>query len=103
LNFFADKNKKTESLVVREGDKPFLVLTLSDANLLKKVKFFASWQGTIAVEMVGEKLWVKPNQPLKTGRTRYSCTAYTGEKGRFYWYTQQWLATDKQSNWTYRD
>src|SRR5690606_2126353 len=103
VEFFVDKNKKIESSVVREGEQPFLVLTLNDASLLKNINCFATGQGAITTEIVDEKLWVNPNQPLKPGRIRYNCTAYTGEKGRFYWYTQQWLVTDKKGEWTYRD
>lgn len=103
LEFYSERKKKTESLIVRAGEKPFLVLTLSDESLLKKVNCFASGQGAIATEIIDNKIWVQPNKSLSAGRTRYNCTAYTGEKGRFYWYTQQWLVTDKQGNWTYRD
>ena len=95
--------QKQENLIVREGEKPWLVLTLSDDSLLKKINCFATGQGAITTAVIDNKLWVQPNKPLGTGRTRYNCTAYAGEKGRFYWFTQQWLATDKQGNWTYRD
>lgn len=103
VSFFANKNDKLDSLVVRAGDKPWLVLTLNDASLLKKINCFATGQGPITVEVIDQQLWVQAKQPLNAGRTRYNCTAYTGEKGRFYWYTQQWLATDKNGKWTYQD
>jgi biofilm PGA synthesis lipoprotein PgaB len=103
VEFFFDKNQKTESLVVREGEKPYLVLTVNDISLLKKINCFATGQGAITTEVIGEQLWVQARQPLTTGRTRYNCTAYAGERGRFYWYTQQWLATNAKGMWTYRD
>lgn len=103
VEFYGDNKQKQENLIVREGEKPWLVLTLSDESLLKKINCFATGQGAITSAVIDNKLWVQPNKPLGTGRTRYNCTAYAGEKGRFYWYTQQWLATDKQGNWTYRD
>lgn len=103
VEFYGDNKQKQENLIVREGEKPWLVLTLSDDSLLKKINCFATGQGAITTAVIDNKLWVQPNKPLGTGRTRYNCTAYAGEKGRFYWYTQQWLATDKQGNWTYRD
>src|SRR5690606_848645 len=59
VEFFSEKNKKTGSLVVREGEQPFLVLTLNDASLLKKINCFATGQGAITTEIVDEKLWVK--------------------------------------------
>jgi biofilm PGA synthesis lipoprotein PgaB len=103
VEFYGDNKQKQENLIVREGEKTWLVLTLSDDSLLKKINCFATGQGAITTAVIDNKLWVQPNKPLGTGRTRYNCTAYAGEKGRFYWYTQQWLATDKQGNWTYRD
>ncbi len=103
VSFFANKQKELESLTVRAGDKPWLVLKLSDTSLLKKINCFATGQGPIRVEVIDQQVWVQAKQPLNTGRTRYNCTAYSGEKGRFYWYTQQWLATDKKGDWTYKD
>ncbi|OZY86743.1 polysaccharide deacetylase [Cellvibrio mixtus] len=103
VEFYGDNKQKQENLIVREGAKPWLALTLSDDSLLKKINCFATGQGAITTAVIDNKLWVQPNKPLGAGRTRYNCTAYAGEKGRFYWYTQQWLATDKQGNWTYRD
>ncbi len=103
VSFFANKQDELENLTVRAGDRPWLVLKLSDASLLKKINCFATGQGPITVEVIDQQVWVQAKQPLSTGRTRYNCTAYSGEKGRFYWYTQQWLATDKNGNWTYKD
>lgn len=34
---------------------------------------------------------VEPQQDLGAGRSRYNCTAPSGEKGRFYWFSQPWL------------
>ena len=103
VTFYSDKNTKQKNLIVKAGDKPWLVLELEDAALLKKINCFATGQGAITTEIIDNKLWAQAKQPLKPGRTRYNCTAYAGEKGRFYWYTQQWLVTDKKGEWTYGD
>jgi biofilm PGA synthesis lipoprotein PgaB len=103
VEFYAGKTKALDNLIVREGEKPWLVLTLDDPALLKKVNCFATGQGAIPVEVIDNKLWAQAKNALSPGRTRYNCTAYTGEKGRFYWYTQQWLVTDKNGGWTYKD
>ncbi len=34
---------------------------------------------------------VRPQQDLAAGRSRYNCTAPSSEKGRFYWFSQQWV------------
>lgn len=101
--FYETKSSKLNNVVVRAGDKPWLVLALTNQDLLKKINCFATGQGAITVEVIDQHLWVQAHEPLKPGRTRYNCTAYAGEKGRFYWYTQQWLVTDKKGEWTYKD
>lgn len=103
LDFYRDKNTVQKNLVVGAGAQPWLVLTLEDESLLKKINCFATGQGAIRVEVVGKQLWAQAKQPLKPGRVRYNCTAYAGEKGRFFWYTQQWLVTDKNGGWSYGD
>lgn len=102
-NFYRDKNARLDNLIVKEGDKPWLVLELADEKLLKKVTCFATGQSAITTEIIGKQLWIQAKQPLKQGRMRYNCTAMSEQKGRFYWFTQQWLATDKKGEWGYRD
>lgn len=102
-SFYRDKSTRLNNLIVKEGDKPWLVLELTDEKLLKKINCFATGQGAITVEIIGKQLWVQAKQPLKQGRMRYNCTAMSEQKGRFYWFTQQWLATDKKGEWTYQD
>lgn len=101
VTFYRDKTTRQKNLIAKAGDKPWLVLELEDANLLKKINCFATGQGAITTEIIDNKLWVQAKQPLQPGRTRYNCTAYAGEKDRFFWYTQQWLVTDKNGEWSY--
>lgn len=103
VTFYSDKKTQQENLIVKAGATPWLVLELEDSSLLKKINCFATGQGAITTEVIDNKLWAQAKQPLNPGRTRYNCTAYTGEKGRFFWYTQQWLVTDKNGEWTYED
>ena len=103
LEFYADKQHVMDNLIVKQGDNPYLVLTVSDKNLLTKIHCFATGQGAIYGEIINDQLWVRAKQPLIQGRTRYNCTAPRTEKKRFYWYTQQWLATDEKGAWTYDD
>ena len=103
IQFYADKKTPRNNLIVAEGSKPWLVMELTDAQLLKKVNCFATGQGAIKTEVVDGQLWVQAAQPLKQGRTRYNCTALSNQRGRFYWYTQQWLVTNKKGDWTYKD
>jgi hypothetical protein len=103
VEFFADKQHKMNDLIVKAGDKPYLVLSLSDNSLLNKMHCFSSNEGAINTEVFDGKLWVQSKQTFPQGRTKFNCTAASNERGRFYWYTQLWLVTDKNGNWTYQD
>lgn len=103
VEFYADKQHKMDDLIVKAGDKPYLVLTLSDNSLLAKVNCFSSNEGAINTQVIDGKLWVQSKQAFPQGRTKFNCTAASKERGRFYWYTQLWLVTDKNGNWTYQD
>ncbi len=103
IQFFSDKQHEINNLIVKQGDQPYLVLTTSDKSLLNKINCFATGQGSASSEIIDGKLWVRAKQPLPQGRTRYNCTATSSEKGRFYWYTQQWQATDRSGAWIYQD
>lgn len=101
IQFFADKKHEINNLIVKQGDRPYLVLDIKDKNLINKIHCFATGQGAASSEIIDGKLWVQAKQPLSQGRTRYNCTAASSGKGRFYWYTQQWLATDGNGVWNY--
>jgi len=102
-HFYRDKHTRLDNLIVKEGENPWLVLELADETLLAKINCFATGQGKITTEVMGGQLWVQTTQSLKQGRTRFNCTAVSEQKGRFYWFTQQWLATDKKGEWGYQD
>ena len=103
VEFYADKQHKLDDIVVKAGAKPYLVLTLSDNSLLNKVNCFSSNEGAINTQVIGGKLWVQSRQVFPQGRTKFNCTAASNERGRFYWYTQLWLVTDKNGVWSYQD
>ena len=86
-------------LVVTEGDRPVLKLTLAREDLARGVNCFASGQGAIEVRVKGRVLLVRADEPLSPGRTRYNCTAASGEPGRFHWFSQQWLVTGPNGEW----
>ena len=103
VEFYKNRNEKLKDLYVNAGDKPYLVITLSDNSLLKKINCFSSNEGAINTQIIDEKLWVQSKQAFPQGRTKFNCTAASDQRGRFYWYTQLWLVTDKNGNWTYQD
>lgn len=105
IEFFKDikLEQPFQDLVLPPAQRPVLVLGLDDENLLPVINCFASGQGAIAVELRAEQLIVQANKPLPPGRTRYNCTAPTGESGKFYWFSQQWLTTGAEGKWLHED
>ena len=103
VEFYTSQKNKLSDIQVKAGDKPYLVLTLDDNALLKKINCFSSNEGAINTEIIDGKLWVQSKQAFPQGRTKFNCTAASDQRGRFYWYTQLWLVTDKNGNWTYQD
>lgn len=105
LAFYRDMAKKDAQpdLVLPPAQRPVLALQLNDERIAARVNCFASGQGAIEVKRDGKELLVRANQPLRAGRARYNCTASSGESGRFYWYTQQWLTTGDKGQWLHND
>lgn len=101
--FYTGNKQRLTSATITAGERPWLQLQLSDHNLAPRVNCFATGQGAIAIEHQENTLWARANTPLKPGRLRYNCTAPSSEKGRFYWYTQQWLITNEKGEWVHRD
>ncbi|MET0355384.1 MAG: polysaccharide deacetylase family protein [Cellvibrio sp.] len=103
VEFYTAQKERLDDIAVKAGDKPYLVLTLGDTSLLKKVNCFSSNEGAINTEVIDGKLWVQSKQAFPHGRTKFNCTAASDQRGRFYWHTQLWLVKDKNGNWTYQD
>ncbi len=103
VEFFENKQNALNDIIVKTGAKPYLVLTLNDESLLKKIRCFSSNEGAINTEVIDGKLWVQSKQAFPAGRTKFNCTAPSSQPGRYYWFTQLWLVTDKNGNWSYKD
>ncbi len=103
VELYADKQRKLDDIVVKAGDRPFLVLMLGDNALLSKINCFSSSEGAINTQVIDNKLWVEPKKAFAPGRVKFNCTAVSGQPGRYYWFTQLWLVTDKNGNWAYQD
>ena len=93
--------QKLDDGVVAQGQRPVLAITLQDKSLSSAINCFASRQGAIETWVEGSTLYTRANEPLSPGRTQYNCTAPSGERGRFFWLSQQWLVTDKDGNWVH--
>lgn len=92
-----------DEVVVKEGTRPVLAMTLEEPSLAGRISCFASGQGAIETRVEGNTVSTRANKPLTPGRTRYNCTAGTGESGRFFWFSQQWLVTGENGEWQHED
>lgn len=82
-------------------DIPVLRINTPLARYLKNFQCFASGQGKINTEVQSSTIVVKATRPLNVGRSRYNCTADSGN-GRFYWYSQLFIKRNKDGTW-YRE
>lgn len=99
----AELKERLDEVVVAAGARPVLALTLAEDKLAGRINCFAGGQGAIETRVEGRQLITQPAKPLTPGRTRYNCTAGTGESGRFFWFSQQWLVTGEDGRWVHED
>ncbi len=102
VKFFSENKKPLKTNKVKAGDKPYFEIRLADATLIKKVNCFLNGE-PMAIETENSNIKIAFKKALQQGRTKVTCTAPSGEKGRFYWFTQLWLVTDKKGEWGYSD
>ena len=98
-----DAKKKLQDIVLSFGQRPVLALEMENAAMLTGINCFASGQGAIETQVRDGKLSVQANKPLTAGRARYNCTKASGEAGRFFWYSQQWLTKGENGDWAHND
>lgn len=55
---------------------------------------FVSGQEAPHIQWEGNIAKITAKQPLSQGRTKYNCTASSGQKGRFYWISKQWVVQE---------
>lgn len=79
-------------------DLPVLRINTPLAAYLKNFQCFASGQGKIKTEVQSSTIVVQANRPLSAGRSRYNCTADSGN-GRFYWYSHMFINRNKDGSW----
>ena len=88
--------EQPKSMVIVAGDRPLLTLKLSRTmNANERYQFACFVTGQDAPEIVWlEKdiVTIQAIAGLTKGRSRYNCTTPSIQKGRYYWYSKQWLA-----------
>ncbi|WP_390615668.1 polysaccharide deacetylase family protein [Maricurvus nonylphenolicus] len=89
----------SDPLLPLTESRPILHLWLDNARIAAQVNCFASGQGSIPVLRDGHQLQVQAPESLSVGRSRYNCTAATGEKGRFFWVSQPFWRRLEDGRW----
>jgi peptidoglycan/xylan/chitin deacetylase (PgdA/CDA1 family) len=79
--------------LVLEGPevRPVLWLRLEEGFDPARLSCFASRQGPAEVSFADGWTRVQAEGPFGTGRARFNCTAASGQRGRFHWYSQLWI------------
>lgn len=79
--------------------RPTLSLHLKTTTLAKAIHCYASGQGRIDVRVDGNTVTTRPASSLPVGRSRINCTAASGERGRFYWYSAFFMRKKADGSW----
>ncbi|WP_290651586.1 polysaccharide deacetylase family protein [Aquisalimonas sp.] len=84
-----------DPVATTDNNPPRMRATLAESEArLNQLACFVGRQGSVDIDWVDRDariFEVEPPETLRTGRTRYNCTAPSPEQGRFYWFSQQWI------------
>jgi hypothetical protein len=79
-------------IVFTDGDvRPVLALRFEEEFDTGRINCFASGQGRAQLLRQNSTVRVQAERGLGPGRSRYNCTAPSGQAGRFFWYSQLWI------------
>lgn len=71
--------------------RPVLLMRLEEGFDASRLNCFASGQGRVPVTVGKPWVRVQAEKPFTAGRSRYNCTASSGQRGRFFWFSQLWI------------
>ncbi|MFO7602706.1 MAG: polysaccharide deacetylase family protein [Gammaproteobacteria bacterium] len=95
----AQGQRLVEPLLPMAVTRPILTLRLQSAAVARGVSCFASGQGRLDVQVEGDTIVTRPKHDLPVGRSRINCTAPSGERGRFYWYSEFFMRKRPDGHW----
>lgn len=73
---------------VVKNNPPTLKITFKKHH---NINCFVAGQKNPNITWKDKTAFITAKSPLKIGRTKYNCTASSGEKNRFYWLSKQWI------------
>ena len=89
----------TDTLLPLASARPTLILTLASSDLAQRIQCFAADQGRIPLEIKNNTVTTYLESDLPVGRSRINCTAPSGQKDRFYWYSHFFIRKLKDGSW----
>lgn len=99
VQVYAGGQLSEEPLLPADAARPQLVMQLKDEKIARRVQCFASGQGAIPVDAKGSMVVAQAEKELPVGRSRYNCTAASGQPGRFFWYSQVFIRKQPDGEW----
>jgi len=106
VNFLSSDGNRLATNISKAGERPKLDMTLANISnapvisIVSKVNCYLNGEA-IPIDRQGAMIKIAFKKSIEQGRTKITCTAPSSEKGRYYWFSQLWLATDEKGNWTY--
>lgn len=94
----SDGDRLADTVLPAGESRPTLIINL-EQELRSPIQCFASGQGVIEVQVDKKSLRTQAPKAIPIGRSRYNCTSATGERGRFYWYSQFFIRKQNDGQW----
>jgi len=91
-----DNKELKEHLLKLNIDKPKLKLVLAEQKEKLQIGCYASGGEKLSSTATLDGYIFTPNLSLPVGRSRYNCTAPSGQIGRFYWFSQPWIMPSEE-------
>lgn len=91
-----------ETLLGLEERRPLLTLRFApDLKARKGLQCFVNGSKDVTMRWTDteNQVSVQPNFNLSAGRSRTNCTLASGEAGRFYWYSHDWIRRRDDGSW----
>lgn len=99
VEVLGDGRSIADTLLPQSVNRPELRLTFGDAGTARRVQCFASGQGAIPLKVDGRTVIARAAESLPVGRSRYNCTAASGEAGRYHWYSRAFIRKKADGQW----
>ncbi|MCC5855225.1 MAG: polysaccharide deacetylase family protein [Idiomarina sp.] len=90
-----------DTLLRHDETKPALEIELDTSDFHNnQLNCFIRGQAHTPEWIADNRFRIQAESPVSIGRSRYNCTAPSiAKRGRFYWYSIQWIRPDAQGSW----